>query len=137
MNYVVGFLFNLPKDMVVLIKKEKPSWQKGKLNGVGGKIEEGESPLEAMIREFKEETNVDIKDWIEFAEMNLNHTGEKVFFFTACELYQPLTSLTEEQVGWYHINKLDHQPIIPNLKWLIPLALDKDGVTVVIEDGPK
>jgi 8-oxo-dGTP diphosphatase len=42
-QYVLGFLFDPSQKDVVLIKKLKPEWQKGKLNGVGGKIEEGES----------------------------------------------------------------------------------------------
>lgn len=53
-RYVVGFLF--ADDEVLLIKKNHPSWQFGKLNGLGGHIEENESPLDAMIREFEEES---------------------------------------------------------------------------------
>ncbi|EEK78660.1 MutT/Nudix [Bacillus cereus R309803] len=40
---------------------------KGLWNGVGGKIEPGESPLENAIREINEETNIDVKhDQIQF-----------------------------------------------------------------------
>lgn len=53
-HYCVGFGYY--GDCVVLVKKERPEWQKGFLNGVGGKLEKNESPLEAMIREFFEET---------------------------------------------------------------------------------
>ena len=35
---------------VLLIEKQDPAWQKGFLNAVGGKIEPGEQPLEAMTR---------------------------------------------------------------------------------------
>ncbi|UNP78766.1 8-oxo-dGTP diphosphatase [Bacillus nitratireducens] len=34
---------------------------KGLWNGVGGKIEKGETPLENAIREIKEETNIDVE----------------------------------------------------------------------------
>ncbi|PFN27810.1 NUDIX hydrolase [Bacillus cereus] len=34
---------------------------KGLWNGVGGKIEAGETPLETAIREIKEETHIDVK----------------------------------------------------------------------------
>ncbi len=60
MNYVAGFLFEPYMERVVLIQKEKPTWQKGRLNGVGGKMELGETPLQAMQREFREETGLDI-----------------------------------------------------------------------------
>lgn len=56
----------------LLIRKTHPEWQKGKLNGIGGKIEKKEkltsngivdhwlleTPFEAMIREFHEETGI-------------------------------------------------------------------------------
>ncbi|HEK9098854.1 TPA: 8-oxo-dGTP diphosphatase [Bacillus pseudomycoides] len=35
---------------------------KGLWNGVGGKIESGETPLESAIREIKEETDIDVKN---------------------------------------------------------------------------
>jgi len=52
--FVLGFLFSPSLDEVVLLKKNRPPWQKGYLNGVGGHVEQNESPLEAMNREAKE-----------------------------------------------------------------------------------
>jgi 8-oxo-dGTP diphosphatase len=43
-KYVVGFLFNSDTNKVCLIKKNRPQWQKGRLNGVGGHIEDGKAP---------------------------------------------------------------------------------------------
>lgn len=62
-NYVGGFLFSKELDKVVLIIKNKPDFLKGKLNPVGGKVEQGESNIEAIIREFKEEAGAEIYDW--------------------------------------------------------------------------
>ena len=47
------------KDNVLLVLKDKPEWQKGKLNLPGGKVEDDESPLKAAVRELKEETGYD------------------------------------------------------------------------------
>ena len=58
-NYVMGLIYD-DIGRVLLIKKNRPKHQVGKWNGVGGKIEEGENPLQAMTREIKEETNLDI-----------------------------------------------------------------------------
>ena len=57
-HYTIGFVFNKAKDAVLLIKKRKPSWQAGYWNAPGGKIEQNETPLQAICREFREETGV-------------------------------------------------------------------------------
>ena len=36
-HYACGFLFSQDRTRVVLIRKRRPAWQAGKLNGVGGK----------------------------------------------------------------------------------------------------
>jgi 8-oxo-dGTP pyrophosphatase MutT (NUDIX family) len=55
-EYVVGFVFDPDESHLLLIWKNRPAWQAGKLNGPGGKRENGETPLAAMEREFGEET---------------------------------------------------------------------------------
>ena len=35
-GYACGFLFSDDRRHVVLIRKRRPAWQAGKLNGVGG-----------------------------------------------------------------------------------------------------
>lgn len=64
-TYVLGFAFDASFKHVLLVFKNRPSWQQGKLNGVGGHLEVGECPLSAMVREFKEETGIqtDVHDW--------------------------------------------------------------------------
>ena len=64
-TYVIGFMFTNDWKDVLLIRKNRPAWQAGKLNGVGGHIEPGEEPIQAMVREFKEETGLTTtnKDW--------------------------------------------------------------------------
>ncbi len=42
--YVTGFMYSIDRKRVVLIEKINPEWQKGHLNGVGGKIEKDETP---------------------------------------------------------------------------------------------
>jgi hypothetical protein len=49
-KYVVGLAFD-DEGRVALIEKNRPAWQRGLLNGIGGKIEGDEMPVETMIRE--------------------------------------------------------------------------------------
>ena len=48
----------LKKDNSILLAMKKRGFGSGKYNGIGGKIEKGETPDEAMIRETKEEIKV-------------------------------------------------------------------------------
>jgi 8-oxo-dGTP diphosphatase len=72
-NYVLGFGLSKDKSKIVLIKKERPDWQKGKYNGIGGKVELTDiSIYDSMYREFFEETDVliDKDDWMYFAKIH-------------------------------------------------------------------
>jgi len=44
-------------DRVLLLNRNKPSWM-GSWNGIGGKLEAGETPRESMLREMQEETGL-------------------------------------------------------------------------------
>src|SRR5688572_10928292 len=83
MKYVAGFVFNEDASRVLLIHKQKPDWQLGKFNGVGGKIRRGESPVQAMTRECNEEAGLLLRGhrWKEFCV--LQGDGFVVHFFNA------------------------------------------------------
>lgn len=123
-SYVVGFLFNSDQTEVVLIRKEKPAWQKGKLNGVGGKIEPGETPMEAMVREFTEEAGLTVTNWREYCTISDNNHFKIHFFFAnhASSIYE-VESKTEEKVGVFSVNELPYGACLPNIYWEIPMAL--------------
>jgi 8-oxo-dGTP diphosphatase len=124
--YVCGFLFDEDLQHVVLIWKEKPDWQKGKLNGVGGKIEphEIDKLYLAMIREFKEETGLDIQQWSEL--ISARGDDWRVYFYYAVSKDAVYVETREaEEVAFIPVDRLDDFAHIENLRWLIPLAIDK------------
>lgn len=128
-EYVVGFLFIEGTEGLILIEKTKPDWQKGKLNGVGGKVEAGETPIVAMAREFKEETGVWIHPvhWTLFANLTNRVAEYSVSFLYAeasfADIGDDFRQTTEERPALYHYTRLDMLDVIPNLRWLIPLAI--------------
>ncbi len=133
MNYVVGFLFTEKLEQVVLIEKNKPAWQAGLLNGVGGKVEGGEWNENAMIREFQEETGVHVTGWRHFATMNLE--DGKVFCYESRQKAKDIGSPTSEKVSWESVHEAicGELKTIPNLPWLIRMALDEDKVFATID----
>lgn len=121
-EYVVGFMFNQSGQSVLLIHKKRPTWQAGKLNGVGGRIEDGELPAEAMRREFNEETGMDHTDWRCFCTLR-DERGWLVHFFFATGDIMEARPMTDESPICCGVDFLQSRELIPNLRWLIPMAL--------------
>ena len=117
-EYVAGFLFW--GNDVWLIRKNKPDWQRGRINGIGGKIEFGETPLEAMIREFKEEAGVEIHLWNHYCTIT-DEKDWKVYFYHAHSGAE-LKTMTDEEVIKCDTRNLPPE-VLPNLAWLIPMAM--------------
>lgn len=69
-RYTIGALFTPELDLVLLIEKTKPDWQKGRLNLPGGHIEQGETCLQCVRREFQEETGLDVEKWIHIGRID-------------------------------------------------------------------
>jgi 8-oxo-dGTP diphosphatase len=128
-RYVVGLLFDYDKKYVVLIRKTHPEWQQGKLNGPGGHIEEMETPEEAMIREFQEETGYRVENWDEVVTMYNYSQYWEVTFFRSFGDVTKVRSMTDEEVQIHSAGSLPAN-IIKNLTWIIPLALDNTGTVV-------
>ena len=53
-------MFVIDGEQVLLIRKKR-GLGAGKINGPGGRIEPGESPLECAVREVKEEVGLDVR----------------------------------------------------------------------------
>lgn len=126
---VCGFLFFDEGRRILLVRKTHPDWQAGRWNGIGGVVEEDETPFAAMMREFREETGL----WINWTMFLVEHEpfNSVVLFFKAripvgASLPSvPTVNDTGEELCWLDTSRaLSSEYIIGNLKWIIPLALD-------------
>lgn len=141
-EYTVGFLFGSFGDEVVLIKKNRPDWQRGKLNGVGGKVEPGEDPAVGMKREFFEETGIQYAEWERFAtiegssgptkacrcgaQLCREHEEPwKIYFYKAFDTiaFNAADTLTDELVVKTAVKEIPLLETVAHLKWLVPMAL--------------
>lgn len=125
-NYVLGFLFNLKQNHVLLIEKKRPDCQAGKLNGIGGHMETEELPYETMIREFKEETGIQYDLWREVCTMKGSDWSCAVYCGFSDLLWEAVAT-TDEQLIRVSVKGLS-SGCLPNLHWLIPMCLDKEIV---------
>lgn len=131
-EYVCGFMRDEAGDLV-LVRKNKPAWQAGRLNGIGGGIEEGERPIDAMRREWHEETITFHRDWKPLASIHFNDSV--VHFFKAAvdrlPIFPPHNDIGEAIEVVPYLDAIRYDDMIQNLKWLLPLAFeDPDGLAV-------
>jgi 8-oxo-dGTP diphosphatase len=122
-RYVLGFVFDVESNRIVLIQKKRPTWQAGKWNGIGGHIEDGETSRDAMIREFQEETGVEIpKDlWQDICYLRGDDWSVVVYTAVSVDI-EHCSTMTDEEVRVFPVAELPE--VIDNLSWLIPLCLD-------------
>jgi 8-oxo-dGTP diphosphatase len=123
-EYVLGFMFGNNRQEVLLIRKNRPDWQAGKLNGIGGKVEAGELPYQAMIREFEEEAGVPLTGWNNFGTMRVGDAIVYLYSSFESDSFDKARSMTDEEIERVNINTLSNPclNLLPNLLWLVPMA---------------
>lgn len=106
---------------VLLITKKRPAWQLNRMNGIGGSINAGEQPIDAMRREFKEETGLQVDEW----EHTVHYSGKdfEIFIFkTTGDVYAARTT-TDENICVVNRTALPNSCLY-NLNWMIALSCD-------------
>lgn len=127
MEASVGFVFDLNMTRVVLIRKNRPQWQAGLLNGIGGKKEGSETPVETMCREFREEAGVvtEETDWLPLAVLQGEHFLIHAFYLVSREVYSNAVAQTDEWLEHWDVSELS-ESCVPSVPWLIWLAKDSN-----------
>jgi 8-oxo-dGTP diphosphatase len=131
-EYVLGFATSEGEKSygeVVFIKKTKPEWQAGLKNGVGGKIEEGETSIQAMVREFEEETSVktESSQWKSYCTLENSQFIIYVFMgLISDEQMDAVKTTTDEEVSkhtYYYV--MGHiEEFIDNIPWILHMIFD-------------
>ena len=115
-------------EKVLLGFKKKGEIGTGTLNGPGGKLEEGETPFECVIRETQEEVGVTL------SKENLDYLGTITFFaggvpdFEVCIFYTKVFSGEPKETpdmvpSWYPIEKLPFDQMLDSdQKWFERVA---------------
>lgn len=90
---------------------------------VGGGIEEGETPEEALLREVKEETSYDLKDY-KFITRLIGSQGEDVWVYTAFvdkeeEAKFILGPGEGQEIGWFTFEEAFDLNLTPGTRKLL------------------
>lgn len=98
------------KTLMIHRVKKEDDMHKGKWNGLGGKLEEGETPEECVIREVKEEAGLKIenpilKGFLTFPKFSHNEDWY-VFVFIAKKFRGELIDSKEGELAWIDDKKL-------------------------------
>ena len=120
--------------------------------GIGGKLEENESPDDCLCREAREETGLTLTSWrcrgvVTF--LSDRYEGEYMYLFTADGFEGTLKECDEGDLEWISREKLDHLPkwegdqIFLDLLWqeapffLLTLRYEGERLAEAILDGKK
>lgn len=140
MKYVATFVFSAGEVCVALVQKntKKLPHLNGKWNGIGGKMEIGESPVGAAIRELREETGLiaekDNMVFVEHQRFNILMPGyHEIYWYAINNIPRParLPKVNDagERLAWVPLTHgipdlgFTDGGLCPNLDYLVPKAI--------------
>ena len=135
-KYTICFIRKSDK-ILLLNRNKKPNM--GMWNGVGGKIEDNETPYEGIIRETLEETGIDLpsvtyKGNVVFKSKDESRGSEGMYVFLAdlpdgVHMDTPLSTaeglLEWKEIDWI-LNK-DNRGVVSNLPKYLPIVLTEEN----------
>ncbi len=132
-EYSVGFMFDDRMERVLLIQKQSgPACVLNKWNGLGGHIEDGESPKDCMVREFHEECGVmtDPGEWLKFTELRVSDAVVHCFWATNSQAISDARKTTREAINDYSCLpeewwRLAFNYLAPHVDWWVPFLCDQ------------
>jgi mutator protein MutT len=124
-------LLLLRRGEKILLAMKKRGFGEGKWNGVGGKIEAGETLEEALVRETVEEIGVTPKSWRAVAELDFIQDAETpdpwhmYVYAYMCEEWEGEPSESEEmRPEWFNIGDFPYDSMWDDDPFWLPAVLE-------------
>jgi 8-oxo-dGTP diphosphatase len=131
-NTTLLFLVKKEGDSIkeILLAMKKRGFGSGRINGVGGKVEVGESVEQAVLREAREEigVEVDIKDLVKFGEINFSFENkidwnQTVHIFTTEIWTDDIVESEEMKPEWFAVENIPYEHMWDDDKHWLPQIL--------------
>ena len=119
-KYIATVCFFIKDSQVLLAEFQYPDGKK-LWNGIGGKVDEGETPLEAVVREIGEETNIKV-DVLDLHEMDvITNDNFELHVFVTSQWSGEITAIdpTLKQFKWFRVDEVPYAVMHEgNDRWL-------------------
>ncbi len=130
MNKIESTLLLLKKGDEIMLAQKKRGFGKGKYNGVGGKLEPGETVQEAMIRECIEEIGVTPtvyekygeNSFIEYYKGELTNLVFHLYIATSWE--GDIVETEEMRPQWFKIDAIPYDEMFKDDALWLPIVLE-------------
>ncbi|MBS3091700.1 8-oxo-dGTP diphosphatase [Candidatus Pacearchaeota archaeon] len=111
----------------ILLGMKKTGFGEGRWNGFGGKVKPGETIDQAVAREFKEESGIDVLRSEKFGEIDFEFRDNpeilEVHFYRILEYRGNPEESDEMRPQWFNINEIPYSIMWPDDKYWMPLFL--------------
>ncbi len=134
MENLTTTLLLIIKDDRILLARKKRGFGEGKLNGVGGKQEIGETIEETMIRETQEEIGVVPKDFFKMAIIDFDEyvkgkrTNVSMHIFLAKDFDGEISESDEMNPEWHDLKNIPFNQMFADDNFWLPEILKGNKV---------
>ncbi len=119
----------LCREHEVLLAMKKRGFGAGRWNGVGGKLEAGETEQQAMLRETKEEIDVELTAYEKVAQLRFDerYQGEETIMNVAVYVATAWTGEPQEseemQPQWFGLESVPYHEMWADDEYWLPAVL--------------
>ena len=128
-------LLFLRRGNEILLAKKKRGFGEGLWNGTGGKLEAGESVVDALVRETREEIGVIPMHYFQVAELDFVQDAETdpwhmYVYAYFCDEWEGEPVETEEMApAWFKLEEIPYADMWEDDRHWLPQALSGEKVT--------